>query len=991
MSQAINFSISGLYTSLNDYNGLPPGALDEADNCEIRYKNVIEPRRGFDSLPNSAVNLAHFLRKTNFYVSGVNQLIGITSAGNLVYYNGSSWQSLPGSNSTNVVAPDSVNAKNRFVQAGQNLYITAQDGVRSFSSGSSAQVIRAGVPKGLNLQAATNGDSSGFFNNNVVKSTTGNTTSGSALLTGLVDTSSVAEGQYVGGAGIPVGSKILSISQSSTVLIETGNTTAGSASISNLTSNAGLAAGVLVSGSGIPSGAKVVSVTGSGPYSVTLDSNAYQTQTGIMLTFSSAIVITLDQNATVTASAVPISFYTGAQVGYRMVFKRVETDINGVVIMRLGTASAIAIATNVSGNSTNVTVTGTLPKNSSDRITHVQLYRSSQTPSTSVTPLDQYNLVYERTLTASDFTNRTVTITDNVPDSLVGIPLYSGSDQEGILQSADPPPMCYDLCNFQDFILYANITRPSTLKATVVAVGPPSGVQVGDTITISGSFQGASFSQVYTASNTENQAGRQFQVVTSGTPSQNITDTANSLIRVFNYDNAVPVHVILLSSATDLPGQLLFEADNPSLDTFTITASAHPSAYDPSLSSLPSQTNSINNGIAVSKSGENEAVPSTNLLRVGDSSYPVLRVIALRDYVIVLKANGVYKILGTTPSSLICNPFDPNTRIIGADTAVALNSAVWMLSNQGVVSISDGGVDAKSPPIDDQLNLLIGSYIDNLKATAFAVGYESDRKYILCVPLSTNPWAEKEFCFNYVTNAWTTWSRFLYSVFVHSIENKLYIGRADLIDQSVSKERKTGTYSDYADEGIAVTITGASGTSITLSDVSHVVAGDILYQDSTHFSPIIAVDLINSIVTVQYPLSFALGSATILKSYLCTITWKQVFGDNPAYERQYPEGVVVFKQTRFNQAVMRFLTDFSQSVSDVTITANSVAFWGLFNWGGVPFGSQVLPEKIRFYIPDNKQLGSYIRPSLRVQQAYSNFKLQGLSISYVDISEEVGL
>jgi hypothetical protein len=38
MSQNLNFSVAGLFTSLNDFNGLPPGAMDVADNVEIRFK-----------------------------------------------------------------------------------------------------------------------------------------------------------------------------------------------------------------------------------------------------------------------------------------------------------------------------------------------------------------------------------------------------------------------------------------------------------------------------------------------------------------------------------------------------------------------------------------------------------------------------------------------------------------------------------------------------------------------------------------------------------------------------------------------------------------------------------------------------------------------------------------------------------------------------------------------------------------------------------------
>lgn len=1093
MSQTLNFSISGIFTSLNDFEGLPPGALDEGDNLEIRYKNVASPRRGFEGLADSSMGAVTLKRLTNFYVAGVDRVIGLNSDEELVYYTGANpWPALPGDVVDNILNPDDTNAKSRFVTAGQNLYVTAQDGVRSLASGSASEVLRAGVPKGLNLEAETNDDQAGFFDNNVVVATTGNMSSGSAILTNISDTTGIEVDQYVTGtdvdasrvvqdltytsvffgvlgnstsieytpggivgaeivtvvgsaisvqidsgtstatnvrtavmasaaamalvsvaitgtagtaqvtaaltllAGgldntIPVGTKILSIEPESPIVIQTGDTTAGNTSIANVAGITGVIAGVLVSGIGIPDGAKVVSTSGAGPYAVVIDIAPYQTDTSVDLTFTSPLEVTLDANALASLSNTPITFYKGAQVAYKMLFGRVETDINSGRVTRIGSPSAAAICTNISPYSTNTEVTGTLPKNSDERISFVQLYRSFQTDSIEISPLDQYSLVYERELVAGDFTARTVTITDEVPDSLVGIPLYTGSDREGALQANDPPPMCWDMCKFRDFTLFGNITRPTTLKVTITSVGSPSGVQINDTITISGEFLGVPFSEVYTGKASENQAARQFAIVTSGTPSQDIADTAASLIRVINYDEDVPVHAILISTATDLPGQILFEADNPSRDTFNVTASLHASAYDPELTDLDSQVNTINHGIAVSKTGELEAVPTLNLLYAGDSSSDLLRVIPLRDYIIVLKTDGIYKIQGLSPNGLVCNPFDLTTKIIGADTAVSLNSGVWMLSNQGVVSIDDGGVLAKSIPIDDQLNRLIGVYLDNLTDVSFAMGYESDRKYILCVPDSENPYAAIEYCYNYVTSAWTTWSRNFYAGFIHSRDNKMYVSRADGSDTGVSKERKQGTYKDFVDEAIENTIIAIDGAEIELSDVDNVEAGDILYQDSTHFSPILEVNLLTNVVTLQYELSFSTGAVDVLKAYQCTITWKQVFANNPAFVRQYAEGLVLFKNTRFNVATLTFVTDMSQAESEVEITGTGNALWGLFGWGEVPWGGTILPSNIRFLVPQSKQLGSYLIPTLEIKQGYSDFGCQGLAIYYSNVSPEVGL
>ncbi len=535
--------------------------------------------------------------------------------------------------------------------------------------------------------------------------------------------------------------------------------------------------------------------------------------------------------------------------------------------------------------------------------------------------------------------------------------------------------------------LFANCTQPSTLEVTVTAVGAPSGLQSGDTITI----VSGSNTSVYIAAGSEVAASKQFKVFSAGTPSQNITDTVNSFIRVVNYDQSLPVHVILTSTTTDLPGQMTFETDAP-YGSFTITASAHTSAYNPVLTNVPSVANYDNNGVFVSKLNELESVPGANLLRVGDSSSPIYRIIALRDYVVVLKGDGIYKILGTTPSALTVLPFDLTTKIIGPDTAVQLNAGVWMMSNQGVVSIDDAGVNAKSPPIDDSLNELIGSVFTNLNTISFGVGYESDRKYILSTPTTTDDlFTNQQWIYNYVSNSWTKWDRQLHCAFVHGNEGKLYIGRADGAEDGISQERKSGTYTDFSDEDQSSTITSViDSTHIVLSDVSIVAVGDIIQLSTAVLSTVTAIDVLNNIVTTQYPGAWTTGAVTVIKAIINQITFKQVFGDNPAFVRQFPDGIALFKVTQFNQATLGFETDYSQSTEAVTLVGAFLTGWGLFPWGSGNWGGTQSPTNIRFYIPQDKQLGSYLRPGLTIQQAWSNWAFQGLSISWEAVSSEVG-
>ncbi len=127
----------------------------------------------------------------------------------------------------------------------------------------------------------------------------GNTTTGSAVVTGLSSTSQLVAGMLVTGTGIPA----------PTI---TGTTTSGSASVTGLSSTSGLAPGMIVSGTGIAAGSVILTVDTAS--SITLSANATASGSN-SLTFNTAIAtvdsssqITLVASATATGTAVSLTF-----------------------------------------------------------------------------------------------------------------------------------------------------------------------------------------------------------------------------------------------------------------------------------------------------------------------------------------------------------------------------------------------------------------------------------------------------------------------------------------------------------------------------------------------------------------------------------------------------------------------------------------------------------------------------------------------------------
>lgn len=157
---------------------------------------------------------------------------------------------------------------------------------------------------------------------------TGNTTSGSSVITNVNPMAGLSVGTIIFGTGIPVGAKIVSIDSATEVTIDqpttttgvaagivgsnisanysltpqtfignpavvpfSGDTTSGSSVITSVNPMAGLSAGTMVSGAGIPSGATIESVD-SATTQITLrnDMLATATASSVSLTALSAVI-----------------------------------------------------------------------------------------------------------------------------------------------------------------------------------------------------------------------------------------------------------------------------------------------------------------------------------------------------------------------------------------------------------------------------------------------------------------------------------------------------------------------------------------------------------------------------------------------------------------------------------------------------------------------------------------------------------------------------
>lgn len=730
----------------------------------------------------------------------------------------------------------------------------------------------------------------------------------------------------------------------------------------------------------------------------------------------------------------------GNQVAYRMIWG--IRDANNNIIVGAPSGRAV-IANSAASGSKDVTVSFTIPSGITTSY-FFQVYRSSQSGSATTDPSDDLQLVYENSPTSGEITAKVVSFSDSIPPSLLGASLYTNPNQETILQANDRPPMADYITTWQDCVFFgkcvgkqrknltilsaASISLNDTLviagttytakaveaissghyqvvkdatttcttvdtTATLSLVASFNYVKIGRSISGTGIPAGTTIvafdsgaatitmSKVATASNSG------VTLTISGTPSQNIADTAESLIRVINqHSTNTSVYAYLLSGYQDLPGQILLEERGVGASSFALTASANGTAFNPVLPTsgvtVSSSNDNFQHQVFFSKKDKPEAVPLLNYKFVGSANNKILSVVPLRSAVYIFKdKEGIYRLTGTDPSNFQVEQYDSSANLISPESVAVVNNQIWCLTDQGITTVTDTGVTVTSRPIEDQIFGIIGSSRSAMQQYSFGVGYETDRKYILwTVSGASDTYCTQAFVFNTFTRAFTRWPIPATTAFINPADNKLYIGSGDT--QYTLQERKSIDYTDYADYAITVNITTISGTSITLSDVSGITVGDILSQ-STTFSMVTAIT--GSVLTVNDTLSgWAAGSATIYVSYESIGEYSPVTAGNPGITKQWPEASLLFKSARFLTARIGFATDVNSSFEFVEVEGQTGGNWGLITWGSSPWGGVGVSIPIRTFVPLERQRGTYMRIQFKIRNAYAPWKLNGASIAFIE-------
>lgn len=693
---------------------------------------------------------------------------------------------------------------------------------------------------------------------------------------------------------------------------------------------------------------------------------------------------------------------TNTEVAYRMTW--VYTDANNNAIE--GTPSTRVVISNGTGGSRNVTLTFTIPHGGTTAYEY-KIYRSIMSASSSTEPSDELQLVIVGDISSTDITNGYFTIKDTTPQTELGAFLYTNSGQEGIAQANTIPPLSNDVCFFFGYLIYGSCTTQQKFLLSLLSAEAPLGLQIGDTFTVTRGTD----TFTLTGAGSENIGLGHFKVFTGGDPASDILDTKASLIHVLNRYNQDLVYAFDatdVNSATSLPGDFFLQEQGIGGGAFKVFSS-RTTCWTPTLDPIVGVASLAGGGKGMgycSKFQQSEAVPLSNTINVGNPNFEWLRCLPLRNSVVVLKADGLFQLTGTTFPFTVTT-LDTGTILTAPESPVVMNNQVFAYTNQGVVGISETGPGILSRPIENILQRISSYLYVQFPQKTFGTAYETDRKFLLSTIAQGDDFQQAtiQYVYDTITESWTTYT---YPIAVWDIlesptEQRLYVASADPAYPYVFQERKSFTRLDFADIEQPATIVSYSGLTVEVSSSVNAHIGwslaQLVVDGSGNPSQILNISVITSIVdathiTVSDIINWDLSNLSftayeqpipvnVVYCPIVGITDKQ---ENPGVIKFFKEIQFFFQNVHFDFVDVRLSSDFVPGSTPIPLVPAATSLgWGNFPWGQAPWGGNAdfTVKSIRTYIPLSARRAHWLNVGISLNQAMTGFTYGGCVLTYM--------
>lgn len=495
----------------------------------------------------------------------------------------------------------------------------------------------------------------------------------------------------------------------------------------------------------------------------------------------------------------------------------------------------------------------------------------------------------------------------------------------------------------------------------------------------------------------KNSTGNQFfQIFTDGDPGFNIQRTAQALVAAINANTFNPEVYAFYTSGDgprDVPGQMLLVArefgDTHSFSVYF--GGAHGTAWSPQLPNIispaftapASDDNRHPAGLWHSTLGVPDAVPPLNYIPIDQDNDEILRIFPLHYRLLIFKSNGIY-FCGNGSDVSVTKLSD--YRLLAPDSVALLDDKVYALTDQGVVVITDSGVQPISIAIDDTLTRLGNpDALTNLREKTIGLSYRSSRQY-LCWMIesvldegglpSFTTHNTQAFVYSTLSGGFT---RYTYGVTAAAIDpNSDHMVATPTDANYVLAENKTLTIADYTDLRFTTAASAISGDTITLDDVSFIVAGDVIarqgFEDDRFI--ILSVDADASTVTMLGEPDWNPDTGIVIFQGISTaLTFNKLTAGDPALVKMVEQVCYLFRRNTTYNTVANFSTE-------VTIIPQSVDLlndtWGEFPWGELAWGNPT--QQIRRVQPLPMEIGDacQLTVGFTTRQAFSVFDFLGI-------------
>lgn len=570
-------------------------------------------------------------------------------------------------------------------------------------------------------------------------------------------------------------------------------------------------------------------------------------------------------------------------------------------------------------------------------------------------------------------------------------------------------------------------------SGTITVTYTAHGLVNGDTVYISnvkgGSYanQGASVSSaaantfVVTLSGSGSPTQFDFQGVTNGTypifefdqssptASQKIQNTAQGLVKAINRDAGSLVYASYSSGITDVPGKLRLSAKGFTSTIFMMASTTGLSGdFFPELpqsfgtgNQVFSSNDVLPSTIFISKFDEPEAVPLVNFVNIGASNKAILRIHALRDSLIIVKEDGVFRLTGTSVQNFDVTILDSTVFCAASNSSDVLNNQVVFLSNQGVCLVTEASVQVVSRVIEEVIQPILG--ISTLSSQTAGLAYESERLYMLSTVYPGQTTASSVWVYNFITSAWTRWDTIFSAGCIGPSDTAFLITNTN----KIAKERKKQTLLDYSGQNYPVTVSSVSADGITAQIVMPTgiipSVGDVLVKNDV-FSRIQTVLSIGSnTYTVTFPRQtnlVASDSVILYSKYSAIVKSSPFHAGLIGRTKQFSQFQIHTRSNSCSKLTIYFTGELfgsSQSVIWTSQTSGTQG-WGYFPWGFAPWGQadaiNILQGSqsssiVRIYIPLYQQRTTAIQPVIQHDEAGESMNFQAFAYAVRAYNERV--